>query len=314
LGKHHVTDHLTTVLGHERQPVLAVQQSSKVPNESGHDRAMVAEGLTMDRSDSVGVVPSLRPDLHRHSIADTVTDPHELYGLPLEQFTDRRNALARELRREGRREEAAAVSKLRKPSVAAWAVNQLVRTQRREVDGLLQAGDTLQQAQADLLSNRGDRTSLRAAMEAERIAVEELTETARGLLNADGHELTASTLEHVTETLHAAALDDEARAKVRDGCLERELRHVGLGATVGAGGRASRTTDRKSRLKAAREAEVAARRGLERATRQLRAAEERRDRLASDLRDAEAAVAAARELAAEAKQEHTRATQRLDRG
>ena len=69
------------------------------------------------------------------------TDPDDLYGLPLDRFTDERNALAKRLRQEGRRDEAAGVSKLRKPSLAAWAVNQLVRTQKREVSGLFKAGD-----------------------------------------------------------------------------------------------------------------------------------------------------------------------------
>ena len=67
-------------------------------------------------------------------------EPQELYGLPLERFTEERNALVKELRKEGRREEAAEVSNLRKPSVAAWAVNQLLRTQRRDVAKLFEAG------------------------------------------------------------------------------------------------------------------------------------------------------------------------------
>ena len=251
-----------------------------------------------------------------------VTDPHDLYGLPLEQFTERRNALARELRGEGRRDEASSVSKLRKPSVAAWAVNQLVRTQRREIDALFKAGDRLQRAQADLMATRGDPASLRAALDAERGAIEQLADAARGLLNADGHQLLPARLEQVTETLHAAALDGEARASVREGCLERELRHIGLGGLGRVGtvsGSASRRKpesrdDGASKPKAAREAEAAAARRLERATRELRMAEERRDRVAEELRDAEGAVAAARELAAEAEQEHKRAKQRLDRG
>src|SRR5579872_5994374 len=99
-------------------------------------------------------------------------EQHDLYGLPLEQFTEQRNALARELRTDGRRDEAAALSKLRKPSVAAWAVNQLVRTQRREVDALFLAGDALMRAQADLLAHGGEAGALRAAVDAERAAVE----------------------------------------------------------------------------------------------------------------------------------------------
>ena len=75
-------------------------------------------------------------------------DVNDLYGLPLERFVPERTALARGFRSAGRRDEAAAVAALRKPSVAAWAVNQLIRTQRRAVADLFQAGDALREAQA----------------------------------------------------------------------------------------------------------------------------------------------------------------------
>jgi hypothetical protein len=52
----------------------------------------------------------------------------DLYGVPLDRFVPERAALVRALRSAGEREQAAAVAALRKPSVAAWAVNQLVRT------------------------------------------------------------------------------------------------------------------------------------------------------------------------------------------
>ena len=54
-----------------------------------------------------------------------------LYGLPLEAFVGERDALAKELRAAGRRDEAAAVKALTKPTVAAWAVNQALRTQHK---------------------------------------------------------------------------------------------------------------------------------------------------------------------------------------
>ena len=50
-----------------------------------------------------------------------------LYGLPLDEFTPARNAAAKELRDQGLKAEADAVKALAKPSVAAWAVNQLTR-------------------------------------------------------------------------------------------------------------------------------------------------------------------------------------------
>ncbi|HXS45756.1 MAG TPA: hypothetical protein VN751_14105, partial [Solirubrobacteraceae bacterium] len=54
-----------------------------------------------------------------------------LYGLAPGEFVPERDALAKALRADGRRDEAAAVKALAKPTVAAWAVNQAVRSQPR---------------------------------------------------------------------------------------------------------------------------------------------------------------------------------------
>lgn len=160
-------------------------------------------------------------------------DAHDLYGLALDRFVAERGAVAKALRAEDRRDEAAEVASLRKPSIAAWAVNQLIRTQGRAVQALFDAGDALRGAQADLLAGSGDGRTLRAAGDRERGAVDDLVAAARGLLTSEGYELSAAVVERVSDTLHAAALDERAREQVREGCLERELRHVGLGLGLG---------------------------------------------------------------------------------
>jgi len=163
-----------------------------------------------------------------------VVNVEELYGLPLERFVPEGNALARELRAAKRRDEAAAVAALRKPSVAARAVNRLAREHRRQLLGLFTAGDALSEVQSSVLAGRADGRALSEAAERERAAVSALVDAARALLTAEGLAVSASVLERVGETLHAAALDDEAREPVDQGRLERELRHVGLG--MGGGG------------------------------------------------------------------------------
>jgi hypothetical protein len=160
-------------------------------------------------------------------------DRDDLYGLPLDRFVSERGALARALRAAGHREEAADLARLPKPSVAAWAVNQLVRTQRRAVAELFDAGEELRQAKANILAGRGDARGLRAAAERERTAVDSLVNAARGLLTSDGHGLSAAIIDRVGATLHAAAFDDDARRKVSEGRLEHELHHVGLGVSEG---------------------------------------------------------------------------------
>jgi hypothetical protein len=91
-----------------------------------------------------------------------VTEATDLYGLALERFVVERTALAKVLRGDGRREEAKRVEGLRKPPIAAWAVNQLARTQRWALANLFAVGDELSRVHADLLDGRGDPGALRA--------------------------------------------------------------------------------------------------------------------------------------------------------
>jgi hypothetical protein len=261
-------------------------------------------------------------------------DADSLFGLPLDEFIPQRTALAKSLRAEGRRDDAAEVAGTRKPSVAAWAVNQLVRTQAGAIEELFDAGDALRDTQEQVLAGQGDGRALRAAVERERTAVQELVKAARGLLSTEGHGLSDAVLARVTDTLHAAALDDEARQRVRDGRLQRELRHVGFGAGLGGGDgepaapppRPKRTAkpkpaprrrsepdagaserleqerreheraerERAAAVKAARAAESETRRAAERAARALKVAQDRRERAAQALDTADAELAAAR--------------------
>ena len=279
-------------------------------------------------------------------------DVDELFGLPLDEFIPERTALAKSLRAEGRRDEAKEVAATRKPSVAAWAVNQLVRTQGATAGELFDAGDALRAAQDEVLAGKGDRTSLREAADRERQAVDELINAARGLLTSGGQELSPAVIERVGETLHAAALDDDARQQVRNGTLQHELRHVGFGAGAGAGTPAppssaptaptkkraakgkptpkqdkDRTQQREARrqaereraaaVKAARATEGDARRAAQRAARALELAQERRDRAADALDHAETELEQARaqeNAAAEAQQTAAAELDRLTQG
>src|SRR4051794_21531534 len=157
-------------------------------------------------------------------------DADALYGLTLDAFVPERDALAKRLRAGGDRAAADEVKALRKPSVAAWAVNQTVRSQPKAARALWDAGDALIAAQDELLGGSGDAAALRAAIEGERTAVDALVEAARGLLTSEGRDLGEATLERVRETLHAAAIDPDAREEVAAGRATRELAHAGLGA------------------------------------------------------------------------------------
>jgi hypothetical protein len=151
-----------------------------------------------------------------------------LYGLPLEEFIPARDALSKELRDTGRRGEATAIKKLPKPTVAAWAVNQAVRSQPRAARELWEAGDALAAAQEAVLSGKGSGADLREAAERERAAVDPLVDAARGLLTSSGGDLSETTIDRVRATLQAAAIDADAREDVAAGRAVRERAPRGL--------------------------------------------------------------------------------------
>src|SRR5438034_1483998 len=127
-----------------------------------------------------------------------MSDAEALYGLPLEEFVPARDALARELRGAGRRDEAAAVAALRKPSVAAWAANQAVRSQPKAARELWAAGDALLAAHEAAVAGRsGGGAALRDAAARHRAAVRELLAAASGLLDGRGRGLSATMLQRV---------------------------------------------------------------------------------------------------------------------
>src|SRR4051794_35497767 len=82
-----------------------------------------------------------------------VDEADELYGLPDAEFTAARDALAKRLRAEKRREDADAVKALRRPSVAAAAINRGGR--EHGADEVLGAGEALWRAPEGALSGGG---------------------------------------------------------------------------------------------------------------------------------------------------------------
>ena len=151
-----------------------------------------------------------------------------LYALPLEEFTRERDALSKRLRADGDRDSAAAVKSLKKPSVAAWAVNQVRRDRPEDVRSLLDVTEELHRVYAGL-SSAGARERLAEAADMQRELIRSLVRCAQQLLEAGGHNASEGTLNKVADTLRAAALDDELREQVSAGRVVKEQRAAGLG-------------------------------------------------------------------------------------
>lgn len=155
-----------------------------------------------------------------------------LYRAAPEDFISGRDALVSELKAQGQNDEARVVKALRKPTVVAWALNQLAERDPAGVDSLLEAGAELRAAQRATLSGGGaDR--LRSATAARRKAVADLAGVAAGVLTDAGKEPEAH-VDEITSALEAAAVDDDAGAGLRRGTFERPPRpESGFGDLAG---------------------------------------------------------------------------------
>src|SRR5206468_2630741 len=108
-----------------------------------------------------------------------------LYGSPLEGFVAARDEAARKLRQDGHADVARQVTELRKPTVSAWAVNQLARRHAERLAELLDRGERLRTAHRAAVAGRG-ASGLAAAGRAERQVVAELVRLAARELEAAG--------------------------------------------------------------------------------------------------------------------------------
>jgi hypothetical protein len=207
-----------------------------------------------------------------------------LYGLPLGEFTAARNELAKQLRGEGRAEEAYQVKALRKPSVAAWLVNRVARERELDIQRLLNASETLRKAQAEAAAGRAE--GFADARQDEHQALERLAEAAREIAAREGSGQAA--VAQATQTLRAASLTDEGRELLKRGRLSEELEPPGFEALTGLVAAEPRKRPAKRRDDAQQES---------------REARERVKQLREQEREAEAAARAAEREADRAEKE-----------
>jgi hypothetical protein len=133
----------------------------------------------------------------------------QLYAGPAEDFTQARNAAAKQLTDKAL---ATQVTKLKKPSVAAWAVNLLVRVETEQIDSVLSLAESLRAAAEAL-----DGDELRALTRQRRQLTSALATSARSHARDAGVRLTGPVVDQVEGILTAAMLDPVAAQVVRTG-------------------------------------------------------------------------------------------------
>jgi hypothetical protein len=145
------------------------------------------------------------------------------------EFVAARDGLAKRLKAEGDKEGGAAVKALRKPTTAAWAINQLARDHKADLESLLDLGQRMRDAQHEALTGGG--TGLLKELSADRRgAVDALVRKAVSALGAGG----ASQRDAIVATLDAAVTNPGNAELVRSGRLAKELQAPsGFGDTGG---------------------------------------------------------------------------------
>ncbi|MVU83825.1 hypothetical protein GPX89_42175 [Nocardia sp. ET3-3] len=148
----------------------------------------------------------------------------ELYGLAPAEFVAVRTERVREARDAGDKALAAAIGKLRRPTVAAWALNLLSREASDDVRALLEVGDALRDAQRRLSAEQ-----LRALTTQRQKVVNAVTRKAAELAADRGQRLTEPVLRDIGASLQAALADQSVAEELRSGTLTAAATYEGFG-------------------------------------------------------------------------------------
>src|SRR5687767_7492941 len=152
---------------------------------------------------------------------DLDDDVDALFKLPLPEFTGARNALAAELKKSGRGDEAFLVKALGKPSVSAWAVNQLYWNHRVAFDRLITSGERFHKAQTSRLTSKV--ADMRTALDARRDALTHLSDLATSLLQDARHNPSLDIVRRITTTLEAMSVYASRSDAPRPGRLTNDV-------------------------------------------------------------------------------------------
>jgi hypothetical protein len=143
----------------------------------------------------------------------------DLFQRSLDEFTAARNALAKQLKSEGRTLDAERVKALAKPPAPAWAVNQLYWQDPKAIERLLTLGERVRKAQTGQLRN----ANLRALIDEKKQMTAALLSTAAAILEEGGHAASPDAMRRVSATLESLAAWGDTDGVPRAGRLTADL-------------------------------------------------------------------------------------------
>ncbi|WP_256839012.1 tropomyosin [Ornithinimicrobium faecis] len=148
----------------------------------------------------------------------------QLYAGALSDFIPLRTNMVKTAKADGQKDAAKEIGTLRKPSVAAWALNQLVHNGATVIKRLADLGARLRRATAQL-----DAPAI-AALRGERDTVlADLVAAAAEASIESGQKLSSAVESEVRNTGIAALADEAAETVLTSGTLTRALSYSGFG-------------------------------------------------------------------------------------
>lgn len=147
-----------------------------------------------------------------------------LYAVEPDEFMALRKSVVAEVKASGDAATAKEIGQLRKPSLAAWALNIVARERVSVIEALADVGERMRGAQsrmdtAALTGMRGERDAALAA----------LVEAAVEVAGERERRLSPAVLDTVRATGIAALADESAQSAVASGQLTRALSYSGFG-------------------------------------------------------------------------------------
>jgi len=222
-------------------------------------------------------------------VSDLPPESEKLLAVSADEFVEERKRLVKQLRDDGRPDQAEAVAALRKPPAVVLAVNRAARDRPKAAEAAVKAAEKVEKAQAG-----GDLDAFRAAMAELDEALDLLGEVAVALVGPGGKQATDAMRRRVHDLLRRAVATKETRAAVERGVLLEEQEAAGFGALPPA----PTKSKKKERTTSAKDA---------RAEREATKRKEREGALRAELADAEAALEEAEKLVRAAEREREKA-------
>lgn len=144
-----------------------------------------------------------------------------LFSLPLDQFVAERKRIAKTLAQAGQKEEARVLDKIARPTVSAWAVNQVARRDPALVRRLGELTERLRGAQGR--TSDGGANDFAAMTAEHRQALGTLRDMIDGVLAEGGHEANPQLVRRAITNLRAGVAAPDTRPSIERGRLVRDV-------------------------------------------------------------------------------------------